>query len=78
MTPRDATRRTRLSAQCNGDGAQDPGALHAVDEDLVGVLVELLHLLALDVDLAGKAQDIHQPGLVDLPGNDLGRQDEFV
>ena len=61
-----------------GDGAQHPGPLHAMDEHLVGVLVELLHLLALDVDLAGEPQNVHQPGLAHFPGDNLGRQDEFV
>ena len=40
-------------------------------ERLVGDLVELLHLLALDVGLAGVAEDIGEPGHVDAAGDDF-------
>jgi hypothetical protein len=55
-----------------------PQRSHAMDEDLVGVLVELLDPLALDVDLTRAPEHIDQPGLVHLPGDDLGSQDEIV
>ena len=46
----------------------------AVQQRLVGEHVELLHRLALHVLLAGRAEDVDQPGPADLRGDDLGGQ----
>ena len=64
--------------------AEDPGLLELLAgdhravaapledraEDVVGELVELLHLLALDVRLAGVAEQVGEPGRADARVDD--------
>ena len=60
-----------------GHGAHRTLSLHHADEEVVGVYVQLLLLLALHVLGAFRAQDVgHQAGLVHLAVHDLGRQPE--
>ena len=49
-----------------------------MDQRLVGEYVELLHVLALHVDLTGDAERTGQAGLIDAAADDLARQRQLL
>ena len=55
-----------------------PGMVIHIEQGRIGELVQLLHLLPLDVGAAGASQDLGQPGPVGLAGNDLPGQRDVI
>ena len=45
--------------------------IHGVVDDAIGEFVQLLHLFAVHVFVAGQPKDLGQPGFVDLFGDDF-------
>ena len=68
----------RLFQLLRAQGADGSAGAHPVYQGLVGELVQFLHPLALHVDFAGTAQNIHQPRLLHIAGNNFGRYDKIV
>ena len=58
--------RDGLGVLLRADQADLPASAEGAHEGLVGEHVELLLLLVLDVDLAGLAEQVHEPGLADV------------
>ena len=56
-----------------GHGRQQPRVVEGLDDGGVGELVELLHLLAVDVGAAREAHGLGEARLVHLAADDLGR-----
>src|SRR5690606_21309176 len=61
-----------------GHAAEVAAVVERLEDDLVGVDVELLLLLAVDVRLVGRAEDVDEPGLVDLPVDELRGERDVV
>src|SRR6185295_8290404 len=57
--------------------AEEAGAAEADLEAVLRVVVELLDLLAVDVLVAGGAQDVDEPRAADLAGDHLDGEDEL-
>ena len=70
--------RDRLGVLLGPDEAHLPAAAQRADELLVGQEVELLLDLALDVDVAGVAEQVHEPGLPHVAVDDLGRDGDVA
>ena len=56
--------------------AEMAAVAHGAVDRLLGELVELHDGLAVDIDLAGFAENLHEARLVDFPRNDLGCDDQ--
>ena len=66
------------SSSSRAHHADPAGVVEAVLDGLVGDDVELLLLLALDVPVAGRAQDVDQAGAPDRRRDDLGGERDVV
>jgi hypothetical protein len=67
----------RLFHFLRGEGPYDPAPLQRLNERIVGDVIQFLHGFTLDVRLAGRPEDIEQPGDPQVSREDFSDQSDM-